>query len=80
VSEFHPSEITCLAVDNKYVYTACQEDVRIFRRGVEPDFVHQIAGVRILVPFGLFIVAVRGNQLVVFELESGGMLNVESCG
>ncbi|OWA50993.1 putative WD repeat-containing protein 36, partial [Hypsibius exemplaris] len=71
ISEFHPSDIKCLSVDNKYVYTACREDVRIFRRGVEADFVHPIANVRLLMPFGSHVVAVAGNDLIVFELESG---------
>ena len=76
ISEFHPSDIVALAVDPRFVYTACQEDVRIFKRGVEPDFIHSVPNVRHILPFGELVVAVAENTLIVFARESGGTCTV----
>ncbi|XP_055327794.1 WD repeat-containing protein 36-like [Paramacrobiotus metropolitanus] len=72
-SEIHPSEITCLIADPRYVYTACQDGIRVFKRGIHPESFHPVADVRLLMPFGELIVAVARNSLIVLERDSGNV-------
>lgn len=71
-SEFHPSDIVCLAADPRFVYTACHEDVRVFKRGVHAEVIHPFTGVRLLLPFGELLICVADNTLTAFVRDSGG--------
>ncbi|XP_033115052.1 WD repeat-containing protein 36-like [Anneissia japonica] len=60
VSDAHPSDITCMAADSKYVYTAYGNTVTAFIRSTTAEHVYECPGKNVhhLLPFGDHLIAV----------------------
>lgn len=76
ISDKHPDSITCIAVNNRYVFTGCGNQVRAFKRSRQ--LVHTFDGhsveVHLLLPFGNHLISVDiHSNLKIWDVENGGV-------
>lgn len=73
VSGVHPSEITCLATDRHYTYTASDKCIYAWRAGkhIRHTYKGHTNNVHLLLPFRDHLIAIdEGNNLKVWTIES----------
>lgn len=73
VSDLHPDNITCIAVDAFHVYTACERKIYAWRRGTEIK--HTYKGhktpIHLMCPFGAHLISVdEGSVVKVWDIKS----------
>lgn len=76
ISDVHPDNITCIAVNNRYVFTGCANVVRAFKRSRQ--LVHTFEGhsseVHLLLPFGNHLISIDiHSNLKIWDVENGGV-------
>ncbi|XP_062595903.1 WD repeat-containing protein 36-like, partial [Saccostrea cucullata] len=76
ISDVHPDNITCIAVNNRYVFTGCVNVVRAFKRSRQ--LVHTFEGhsseVHLLLPFGNHLISIDiHSNLKIWDVENGGV-------
>lgn len=66
VSDLHPDNINCIAVDAYHVYTACDKEIYAWRRGTEIKHIYRghKSQVRLLCPFGSHLISVDDKSVV----------------
>ncbi|XP_046327932.2 WD repeat-containing protein 36-like [Haliotis rufescens] len=73
VSDIHPADVTCLAADAKYVYSACGTTIQAFKKGRKAVYTYEghKSDVHILLPFGEHLISVEEDSHVfVWDIES----------
>lgn len=73
VSPQHPDEINCLAADTFLVFTACQNIIYAWRRGVELKHTYKghAKSVYLLFPFGPHLISIDdGSTLIVWNIKT----------
>ncbi|XP_072048834.1 WD repeat-containing protein 36-like [Amphiura filiformis] len=73
VSNSHPDDITCLAVDAFLVYTGCHNIIRAFANGRQIIHTYEghVSDVHLLLPFGEHLVSVdEDSQLKIWDIKS----------
>ncbi|XP_069127390.1 WD repeat-containing protein 36-like [Argopecten irradians] len=66
VSDIHPDDINCIAVDSKFVFTGCKNVIRAYTRWKQLTFTYEghEKDIRLLLPFGEHLVSVDDDSIV----------------
>ncbi|CAH1774831.1 unnamed protein product, partial [Owenia fusiformis] len=73
ISNLHPDEINCLAVDAYLTFTACQNVIRAYKHGTQlvHTYKQHDKDVQLLLPFGDHLISVDTNScVIIWNIES----------